>query len=112
MAKRKIKRTVSKKKEPNWKVLFFIALIAFVGVGIHALYKTLTVAKMGDMYAFGQYHNNVYTTCAREAKPNTQKYWDCVNQRINQVKILNVIRKVGESKEKDAGKDAGPGYRR
>jgi len=45
MAKRKIKKTVTKKKEPNWKALFFVALFAFVGVSAFTIYQKTILAQ-------------------------------------------------------------------
>jgi hypothetical protein len=61
MAKRKIKKTVSKKKEPNWKALFVLTFIVLIGVTAFAVYKTKTEAQMAEVYwnfFYDQQHNS------------------------------------------------------
>jgi hypothetical protein len=57
MAKRKIKKTVSKKKEPNWKALFFVALFAFVGLGIFSLNLYHSIGKIPGIYKISMNKN-------------------------------------------------------
>jgi hypothetical protein len=71
---RKIKRTVSKKKEVNWKLLFFVTLIAFVGVSVFAIhYKINTEAEIASIL-YGWPKGHKYNQETREAQEWQKKY--------------------------------------
>jgi len=72
MAKRKIKKTVSKKKEPNWKMLFILTFIVLIGVSLLAVYKTWSEAHMAELY----WAKHVPTTSKKGwlPKPSTKSW--------------------------------------
>jgi hypothetical protein len=84
MAKRKIKKTVTKKKEPNWKALFFVALFAFVGVSALMIYR-INVAKEPEIYAFG----NKNTTRISEAVMNCYRTYEKGSEELHQCLLAN-----------------------
>jgi hypothetical protein len=75
MAKRKIKKTVTKKKEPNWKALFFVALFAFVGVSAFTIYQKTILAQVPPeiyrMFKIGSGKFGVYHSTYGQTIPNS-----------------------------------------
>jgi uncharacterized protein YxeA len=96
---RKIKRTVSKKKEVNWKLLFFVTLIAFVGVSVFAIhYKINTEAEIASIL-YGWPKGHKYNQETQDAQEWQKKYGNDAYIKAGGISHGQSAAKLGEKLE-------------